>query len=150
MKDSTRKDLRDGMTALVTLVVISTILVMVSTGCAAVAHDSHGHAVKSAPKAMAKVWKPGRRCRTLGTEHSKRVAVMVQKDCIKNGVTTVAIVVLDNSNKGKDAAKDAVFMVKRILGFDPVLKAVVVGKDKGKVFMLTVVTGASSATVANR
>jgi hypothetical protein len=152
MKDSTRTALRDGASGLATLFVLGTLLVLASSaGCAAVAKDAHvGHHHGGGRKLAAQAWKPGKRCKTLSKGYSDNVAVIVQKNCIQNGVTSVGMVVLNNEDKGKVAAKDAVGMITATLGFKPILKAVLVGKDKGKVFILAIVTGSDGQPVARR
>lgn len=114
------------------------------SGCAQVHKHQHTHA-----KAPAH-FKVSKRCRVIGKDHNEKVAVLIQKNCVRNGITTVAMVILDTRNKGKDAALSAVMMVKRILGFDPVLRTLVVGKDKGVPFILSVVTGVNNPAVALR
>ncbi len=139
MKATTRNDLRDGATGLVTLVLIGAILIL-STGCA-VRHAGHKHGIAKAPKGFGKMWKPGRRCKPLGKVVTKNVAVMVERNCLRNGVTTVGILVLNTANKGKLAASDAAQGVVSVLGFRPTLATVFVGKIKKSVFILSVVTG---------
>jgi len=149
MRDSMFSRLLEGTQGLVILGMLWVLLaVATGTGCAAVAHDGHGHQLKAAPMAMANAWKPGKRCKTLSKGYNDNVAVIIQKNCIRNGVTSVGIVVLNNADKGKVAAKDAVGMITATLGFRPILKAVLVGKDKGKVFILAVVTGSDGLAVA--
>jgi hypothetical protein len=132
----------DDPTPLAVLLLGFGLLVFLSLvgGCAAV--PAHKHV-----KAPA-YFKVGKRCRTIGKDYNEKVAVLVQKNCVRNGVTTVAMVIFDTRDKGKAAALSAVHMVKRILGFDPVLRALVIGKDKGVPFILSVVTDINNPTVA--
>lgn len=111
-------------------------------GCAGI--EAHQHTHTKAPAHF----KVGKRCRTIGKDWNEKVAVLVQKNCVRNGVTTVAMVIFDTRDKGKAAALSAVHMVKRILGFDPVLRALVITKDKGTPFILSVVTDVNNPTVA--
>jgi len=112
------------------------------SGCAKVSKHQHTHAKAPAHFQVSK------RCRTIGKDYNEKVAVLVQKNCVRNGVTTVAMVVFDTRDKGKAAALSAVHMIKRILGFDPVLRTLVVGKDKGTPFILSVITGVNNPAVA--
>ena len=88
--------------------------------------------------------------RRRGQAMTTHVAVMVEKNCLKNGLTTVNMVVLNPEPKGNVkggvAAEHATQAITAILGFKPVLKIVLYGKKKGKTFFLTVVTGISSPT----
>lgn len=170
MKDL-MQDLTDaGRTAgAVALAMMIAAVVVFGVGCAThVDHvtglDDTGRAVQWQRKAFsvrgmqprkAKTWKPGKRCKVLGKALTTHVSVLVEHNCLKNGVTTVNMVVLNSEPKGKVkggvAADHAVQALTSILGFKPKLKILLYGKTKGKVFFLTVVTGISgSATVANR
>jgi len=127
---------------------VSAVMVFVlSQGCAA---QTHGHTVTASAKAMAKAWKPSKRCKTLGKAMTTHVAVLVERNCLKNGVTTVNMVVLNKEKKGTVAARHATQAITSILGFKPVLKILFYGKAKGKPFFLTAVTGIGSTTVAKR
>lgn len=122
------------------------LLVVLSptSGCAPVHTHKHTHVQTPTH------FKVSPRCRTIGKDYNEKVAVLIQKNCVRNGVTTVAMVIFDTRDKGKAAAVSAVMMVKRILGFDPVLRTLVVGKDKGTPFILSVVTGINEPAVALR
>jgi hypothetical protein len=120
------------------------VFIAMVSGCAATATPGHQHTHVKTPAHF----KVSKRCRTIGKDYNEKVAVLVQKNCVRNGVTTVALVIFDTKNKGKAAALSAVMMVKRILGFDPVLRTLVVGKDKGTPFILSVVTDINSTAVA--
>ena len=147
-----KRELANGAKGLATLAIIGTLLVLASNaGCAAHVKDAHaGHNHGAGRAQSLQAWKPGKRCKTLSKGYSKNVAVIIQKNCIQNGVTSVGMVVFNNENEGKVAAKDAVGMVTATLGFKPILKAVLVGKDKGKVFILAVVAGVNDDAVALR
>ena len=143
-----KRDLLDGMTGLVTLVVIGTVLVM-AAGCARV----HEHeTVVRGNKAIAKDWKPSKRCKTLGKAVTSHVAVLVERNCLRNGLTTVNMMVLNPEKKGNIkggiAAEHAVQAVTSILGFKPRLAILFYGKTKGKTFFLTAVMESDKRTVA--
>ena len=114
-------------------------LVAVS-GCAAQQYTPK-HTVARSPIAMS------HRCRTLGQATTPNASVIIHKNCIRNGVTTVAIVVYDKHNV-KLAARDAVLVIKDLLGFAPTLQALVVGEDKNTPFILAVVTDDTAEPVA--
>jgi len=111
------------------------------TGCASV---EHSHA-RTPDHIKQLVPKRSHRCRTIGMERTENAAVLIQKNCVKNGVTTVATVVFNKAEGGRIAAEDAVKMIKRILGFAPVIKILVVGEDKNTPFMLGVITDVAVA-----
>ena len=143
-----KRDLLDGMQGLVTLVVIGTVLVM-AAGCATV----HEHeTVVRGNKAIAKEWKPSKRCKTLGKAVTSHVAVLVARDCLKKGTTTVNMLVLNPEKKGNVkggiAAEHAVQAVTSILGYKPKLQILFYGQTKGKTFFLTVVVESDKRTVA--
>lgn len=129
---------------MVTAFVLSQFLVgcAVRKPCATVTHKH--------PAPKVKDWKPSKRCKTLGKAMTTHVAVLVERNCLKNGVTTVNIVVLNKEKKGTVAARHATQAITSILGFKPVLKILFYGKAKGKPFFLTAVTGIGSTTVAKR
>jgi hypothetical protein len=132
------------------IVITSLVLALaflLSVGCAANMHRDHGHTAK-APQAKAQDWKPGKRCKTVGKAMTSHMAVMVERNCLKNGVTTANIVVLNSEKKGTVAAGHAAQAITSILGFKPQLKVLFYGKAKGKVFFLTAVTGVSGGVVA--
>jgi hypothetical protein len=134
--------------SVVVVVMLLAAMLVYGVGCAG-AHQGHGHAVTAASKAMTKAWKPSKRCKVLGKAMTTHVAVLVERNCLKNGVTTVNMVVLNKEKKGTVAARHAGTAITSILGFRPVLKVLFYGKAKGKPFFLTAVTGISSAgTVA--
>jgi len=142
------KDARDiVIAALVTCLVGG--MIAATSGCAANVHPDHAHTVK-APKAKAKPWKPGKRCKTIGKAMTSHMAVMVERNCLKNGVTTANIVVLNSEDKGKVAAGHAAQAITSILGFRPQLKILFYGKAKGKTFFMTAVTGTTDTTLAAR
>ena len=61
---------------------------------------------------------------------------------MKNGVTTVSILVLKPQNK-KLAAEEGAQLILRILKFHPTLTILFYGKTKGMPFFLCVVTGSN-------
>lgn len=81
------------------------------------------------------------RCKTLGKSITKNASVLVERNCFRNGVTTVNIVIHNKAHKGKAAAQDSVKAVTRILGFRPKLTILFMGKLKGQLFLMAVVTG---------
>jgi len=109
---------------------------LVFLGCSA---HGHQHAVKTP---TVKDWAPSKRCRTIAKVRTANVAVMVERNCFRNGVTTVGMVTLNNRGNGDVAARDAVILVKNALGFTPRLTALFYGKTHGKLFILAAVTGA--------
>lgn len=121
--------------ATVTLVVIVAAL----TGCAPHA-KVHTHTAKKTTVAK-KTWKPGPRCRIIGKAATKNIGVIVERNCMKNGVTTVTMMVLNKAKKGAIAAKDGVTLVTRILGFKPKLAVLFYGNAKGHPFFLCAVIG---------
>lgn len=104
------------------------LMVLVFSGCA----HTHKH---TTPKVTAV---KSHRCRTLGKAVTPNASVIIHKNCIKNGVTTVAIVV-HSKHRVKEAARDAVLVIKDMLGFAPSLHAIVMGEDKKTPFILAVV-----------
>ena len=135
MKDLMHDLMEAGRDAsVVGVVMLLAAMLVYGVGCAG-AHQGHGHGLTAPNKALAKAWKPGKRC---------------EKNCLKNGLTTVNMVVLNPEPKGNVkggvAAEHATQAITAILGFKPVLKIVLYGKKKGKTFFLTVVTGISSPT----
>jgi len=104
------------------------LMVVVFSGCSAHAHKhtTKVTAVKS------------HRCRTLGQANTPNASVIIHKNCLRNGVTTVAIVV-HNKHNAKLAARDAVLVIKDMLGFAPTLHTLAVGEDKKTPFILAVV-----------
>lgn len=133
-----KRDLLNGAVRLVALMLVWAVLVMVASGCNA--HATHKH-VSTLTTPMPKNWKPGKRCKTVGKAMTSHVAVLVERNCLKNGLTTVNMIVLNKEKKGNVAAEHAVQAVTSILGFKPVLKILFYGKTKGKVFFMTAVTG---------
>jgi len=88
-----------------------------------------------------KKWKKNPRCKVIGKAHTPNIAVLVERNCLRNGLTTVNMIVLNTSNKGKTAAEDGVKLITKILGFKPVLTILFYGKAKGLPFFLCAVTG---------
>lgn len=88
-----------------------------------------------------KKWKKSPRCKVLGKASTRNVAVLVERNCLRNGLTTVNMIVLNTSNKGKDAAEDGVRLITKLLGFKPVLTILFYGKAKGLPFFMCAVTG---------
>jgi len=123
------------------LMVILVALVL-GTGCADMMHK-HRHAAQVKTPVM-KDWKPGKRCHVLARVKTANVAVMIERNCLKNGVTTVNMLVLNPEDKGRVAAEDAVRIVTSVLKFKPTLAALFYGKTQGKVFILAAVTEVSS------
>lgn len=146
MKDSTRTTLQDGVSGLVALVIIGTLLIMATTGCAV----SRKHEATHAQFKPANNWRPGSRCKTVGQARTSHIAVIVQKDCFRAGLTTVGILVLNPEKKGAVAAEHAVQAVIAILGYRPAsLPVIVAGKQGEHTFMLTAVAD-STGTVARK
>lgn len=81
-----------------------------------------------------------KRCRTIGMASSSRVRVLIQKDCLKNGVTTIINAITDASNP-KLATEDAVRLWVKILGFKPSVGLLVHTKNSKMPIFLFVVTG---------
>ena len=133
-------DVMDALTVILGLV----LAVFMTLGCGAAQTQTHGHNTVKAPafaKGMAKDWKPSARCKKLGTRTTPNVGVLVERNCLKSGVTTVGIVVFNKSRNGKTAARDSARLVVDILGFRPKLTALFVGRTGGHMFMLSAVTG---------
>ena len=147
-----KNDLLDTVKGLVSLVLITTVLVLAASGCHATAEPAHAHkhGTMGAAKASAKTWKPGRRCKVIGKAMTSHVRVRVDRDCTAKNATMVSIVVLNPERKSRIAMEHAAQAVVRILGYAPNLQAVVYSKWKGRPFLLAVVTGSSTATVALR
>jgi len=143
-----KRELMNCATRVAVMMLIWAILVTVASGCAMVhEHDT----VVRGNRAMAKEWKPSKRCKTLGKAKTSHVAIVVQKDCFRNGVTTVGIVVLNTEKKGAVADQHTKQALFSILGYHPALALVVASRHKYLPFALAVVTGArSSAAVAKR
>jgi hypothetical protein len=110
------------------------ILVVGWMGCSGV--KDHTHFVH--PKPLPTMSK---RCKIIGQASTKNVSVLIERNCMKNGVTTVSVVVLNKKNHGKKAALESVQIIKKILGFNPVLKILFYGKAKGYPYFLMVMTG---------
>ena len=142
MKDSMRATLLDGAKGLITLLVIGVLLVMVGGGCAAQAAQHNDSAHKVSAFKPARNWKPGKRCRTLGKALTSHVAVIVQKDCWRAGVTSVGIVVLNTERGGAVADAHTKQALIAILGYHPALAILVASKHKHLPFALSLVTGA--------
>jgi hypothetical protein len=138
--------------ALMMILALAT-LAMQTMGCAAstgtmhpqVAHAEHKGHNHAAP--APKPWKKSKRCKTLGKAKTSHVAVLVERNCLRNGLTTVNMVVLNKEREGKVAADHAAQATIAILGFKPTLTLLFMGKLKGKVFYLTAV-GESTGPVA--
>jgi len=129
-----------GMMAVVMMYAVVTLFG--GTGCAVQARQSkHTHTVKATPKAKAK---PNARCRVLGKAKTSHMGVVVERNCLKNGVTTATIMVLNREDNGRVAADHAAQAVISILRFRPELALVLSGKAKGYVFYVMAVTGAQS------
>lgn len=129
--------------ALALLLVVALTLGNLLSGCAV---NSHAHKAPSFKTARPqKNFKPGRRCKQLGKAVTSHVAVLVERNCFRNGLTTVNMLVLNKANKGKVAAEHAVQAVTSILGFKPKLRILFYGKTKGRVFFMTAVTGSANA-----
>ncbi len=141
MKDSMRKTLLDGAKGLLTLLVIGALLVMVGGGCAALASQHNDSAHKASTFKPARNWEPGKRCRTLGKALTSHVAVLVQKDCWRAGVTSVGIVVLNTERGGAVADQHTKQALIAILGYHPALSILVASKHKHLPFALSLVTG---------
>lgn len=119
---------------------ILVLLAVMFTGCAA-----------QAPKTTVKPandFRPRARCKVLGKAKTSHVAVMVEKDCFRPGLTTVGIVVLNPEKKGTVAADHAAQAMIAILGFRPALQMIVASKHKRLPFMLAAVV--DRATVAQK
>lgn len=147
MKDSTRAALKDGVSGLLTLFVIGTLLVLGTSGCAT-AHEQHAH--KRSTVKPANNWRPGARCKQLGKAMTTHVAVLVEKNCLRNGLTTVNMVILNKEKKGTVAGEHAVQAVTSILGFKPKMKILFYGKMKGKLLVMAAVSGVTPDTIASR
>ncbi len=154
MTDSMWTALRDGATGLVTLLVIGTILVLSATGCAVTARKHKAHVAAPGFK-VARNWKPGKRCKTIGKAITSHVSVLVQRDCLRNGMTTVAMTILNGEAKdgvkGGVAGEHGVQAVTAILGYKPKLALLFYGTTKGVHVVLAAVTGAATnPTVATK
>lgn len=117
------------------------LFALVGMGCGA---HRHQHSIK-AP--TVKEWAPSKSCRTLAKVRTANVAVMVERNCLRKGVTTVGMITLNNEGNGSVAARDAAVLVKRVLGFTPRLAALFYGKTSGKVFILAAVVGSSESSL---
>ena len=115
------------------VITLLTLIMLMGAGCT--------HQVHQAPLAPRLTSKPSR-CVTIGKAATSNVVVMVERNCLKNGVTTVSILVLKPKNK-KLAAKEGAQLILRILKFRPKLAILFYGKTKGMPFFLTVVTGSN-------
>lgn len=114
-------------------------LVVLFSGCAA----PHQHIHK---QPTMKPWKPGPRCKIIGQERTSNIAVIIERNCMKNGVTTISMVVLNNKKNGTVAATDGARLIKKILGYKPTMAVLLYGKAKGLPFFLCIVTGGSENT----
>lgn len=132
--------------ALAILLMVALTVGNLLSGCAGNIHANEAPSFKTA-KPPKKNWKPGRRCKRIGQAVTSHVAVLVERNCFRAGLTTVNMLVLNKANKGKTAAKHAVQAVTSILGFKPNLKILFYGKTKGKVFFMTAVTGSANGSV---
>jgi len=138
----------DVMDALTVAMGLALAIVM-TLGCGAAQSQTHGvqHAhhdgvkAPSLPRGMGKDWTASARCKKLGTRTTPNVGVLVERNCMRPGLTTVGIVVFNNSRNGVTAARDSARLVLDILGFKPKLTILFVGKTGGKVFFLSAVTG---------
>jgi hypothetical protein len=116
---------------------------VLTEGCAVNAHH-HDHGMP-----VVTVQKP-HRCQRLGQSISRNASVLIERNCFRNGVTTVGIVVHNTRDNGKLAARDSARAIKRILGFHPRLVTLFLGKTSGQVFMLSTVVDGSEGPVAAR
>jgi len=128
------------------------VLVFVLSGCSSTAQ------VKVSQPKTVKFFQPNKRCRLVGANKTKGVAVVVRRNCFLNGITSVTILVIDTSKRNrKIVTEQGTRMLISILRFVPQLSLVVAGKvpmqgrkDPG-IMYLFVVTGASDyLTLAER
>lgn len=98
------------------------------------------HPKPSSPKAPK--FSVSKRCRTIGTAAGQYVTMAAQRNCLKNGVTTVAIMVLyPKQDKPTEIAEETVKLLITMLGFKPKLALLTMGRAKGKPFYIFIVTG---------
>ncbi|MCK5016336.1 MAG: hypothetical protein KAS32_04615 [Candidatus Peribacteraceae bacterium] len=107
---------------------------IVTTGCAT-------YFTPTIDSLVQKKWTPNPRCKVIGKAHTPNVAVLVEKNCLKNGLTSVNIIVLSTKKDGKKAAEEGVKLVTKILGFKPKLGLLFYGKAKGLPFFMCAVMG---------
>jgi len=112
------------------------ILVMMWGGCSQPAQN-----FRRGPKEI--THKTPDRCKTLGKIVGNHSVVLVQKDCLKNGVTTVIIGVFTTNDGGKAAASEATTNMLKILGFTPTLSLLTIVPWKNNPYYIFVVTGIS-------
>ena len=101
---------------------------------------SSTQAFRTHPMAKTPVVKPTSRCKLIGRAKTPNVAVLVERDCLKNGLTTVNIVVLNTAKKGTIAAEDSIKLITNILGFVPHLKLMFYGRVKGYIYYMCAAT----------
>lgn len=88
-------------------------------------------------------WKPNPRCRVVSKVHGNYMDMTITRNCLKNGYTTVVIVVNDVSDRGKKAAEEATRTLILTLGFRPRLAPLVITKVNGKPIFIFLVVGES-------
>jgi len=113
-------------------IVLLMVAVLFGMGCSA-REKSHQHTTPPV------TYKKPLRCKVVGKASTSNAAVLVERNCLRNGLTTVNVVVLNTKDEGKSAAKDSVTMIEKILGYKPVLKVLFYGKAKGLPFFMMVV-----------
>lgn len=121
--------------------IVFLVAVMSLSGCV-----SHHRPVVVRPR-----YKPPKRCRMLGARSTANVMVVVRRNCLRNGLTTVMVVVTNTKNQGKKAVKEATFLMIDMLKFKPKVSLIVLGKiplkkrkNKYAIMYLFAVTGVNS------
>jgi hypothetical protein len=106
------------------------------TGC-----SSHTHTY-TIPKVVKKYKLPDR-CKTLYKTKNTYSTILIQKDCLRVGLTTIVVLVLYTKDKGKLAAKESLIHITNYLKFKPQLVLITMGNIKGMPFYLFAITGES-------
>lgn len=117
------------------LMAIIMALMLLGSACA-MKHDST--TIETAQK---KEWRAHARCRTLGKRTGDYATVLIQKNCLKNGVTTVSVLVTNVYQKGAAAAEETYKFIMEVLKFKPKMEVLVVSKHQKMPFMVFIVTG---------
>jgi len=86
-----------------------------------------------------KEWKPGPRCRLVGALRGKYMNMLIERNCLQNGATTVTVHVNNTAKDGKKAAEEFIQGMRFILGFTPALAPLVITKIKGKPIFIFIV-----------
>lgn len=99
------------------------------------------HTAPTIESAQKKGWKAHPRCRTLGKRTGDYATVLIQRNCLRNGVTTVSVLVTNVYQKGAAAAEETYKFILEVLKFKPKLEVLVVSKHQKMPFMVFIVTG---------